>query len=77
MGRPMTCCSWNHASTLPTALVKEYENGIQRKLHKESFTSGGETIHTILTTRKDDQDTPPQLKKPHVSYEYHDTSNSG
>jgi len=73
----MTCSSWERASSLPTALVKDYEDGIQRELYKESFTSGGETIHTLSATQKDTRDSSPKPKQPRVDFDDHDASNSG
>lgn len=62
LGRPMTCSSWEHASSLPTSLVKDYEDGVQRELHIESFSSGGQTLFQPLKKFK----TPRQPKQPRV-----------
>ena len=64
--------SWEHASSLPHSLVKEFEDGNEWKIQRESFTSGGETIH-MLSAQKNDGELPPKPKRPR---EDHDISNN-
>ena len=45
----MTECTWEPESTRPTSLVSNYETGIIQEIQKDSFTSGGHTIHTLVT----------------------------
>lgn len=77
LGRPVACSTWEQATSLPPSLVDDYEQGVQRELKKESFTSGGETIHTLSVTRNDMNDTPPPQKLPRLDPDDHDTANSG
>ena len=36
---------------LPQELIDDFEGGIQRDVHQQSFTSGGQTINTLSTLR--------------------------
>lgn len=67
-----TKSSWESASSLPSSLIEEYENSIKGEI-AESFASGGQTVHTILTSKsqvkskesscsQDSVDAPPVKK---------------
>ena len=43
-----TRSSWQMASKLPSSLIEEYENSIRGEIG-EMLTSGGQTVHTVLT----------------------------
>ena len=45
-------------STLPPSLVADYEAGIVREIQKESFTTGGRTVHTLSASA-----TEPNMKR--------------
>ena len=49
LGTPTMKTSWEPASTLPSSLVEDYEKGASGDV-LESFSSGGQTIHTMSTT---------------------------
>lgn len=65
LGRPLTESSWELASSLFNVLIQDYEHGIQHDLHQKSYTSGGQTIHTLSTVCKDETP-PPEAKRPRV-----------
>ena len=47
LGTPVTCSTWEEASSLPPSIVADYENGITYNVQEQSFTSGGETFRTF------------------------------
>jgi len=47
LGRSIADSSWEIASSLPTYIVKEYEDGVNRELYKDHFTSAGQTVSVI------------------------------
>ena len=63
LGRSVTESSWEVASSLPDVLIEDYERGIQHDLHQQSYTSGGQTVHTLSTVRKVDETSPPEAKR--------------
>ena len=65
LGRSVTESSWEVASSLPDVLIEDYERGIQHDLHQQSYTSGGQTVHTLSTVRKVDE-TSLEAKRPCV-----------
>ena len=66
LGRSVTESSWEVASSLPDVLIEDYERGIQHDLHQQSYTSGGQTVHTLSTVPKVDETSPPEAKRPCV-----------
>lgn len=38
---------------MPCGLVAEYEAGVIQDLQRDSITTGGQTVHTLSTTRID------------------------
>lgn len=67
--------TWQQAQSLPAALVKEFERGVHCELHSDSVISGGQTLHTISSVQRCDEESPPPIKRPSIG-EY-DTSTSG
>ena len=51
LGRPITESTWEPEASLPQTLVKEHEAGITQDIQKDTLTSGGQTVHTLSTTR--------------------------
>lgn len=47
LARPITDSRREPESTLPPSSVADYEAGIVREIQKESFTTGGQTVHTL------------------------------
>ena len=45
-----TKSSWESASLLPSSLIEEYENSVKGEI-AESFASGGQTVHILLTSK--------------------------
>ena len=39
--------TWEMCSSLPKQLVDEFEDGVRRELIDSTFSSGGETVHTL------------------------------
>ena len=66
LGRSVTESSWEVASSLPDVLIEDYERGIQHDLRQQSYTSGGQTVHTLSTVRKEDETLLPEAKRPCV-----------
>ena len=66
--------SWELASNLPPTLIYEFENGIHRNVHEQSYTSGGQTIYTLSSSRQDSCTAQPDPKKIRLD---RDSSNSG
>lgn len=50
LGRSSTESTWEPVSSLPPQLVANYEAGILYEVQRESFTTGGQTVHTLTTT---------------------------
>jgi len=42
-------CTWEPASSLPVAMVTEYEEGVKRDLITDNYTSGGQTLCTMAS----------------------------
>ena len=63
LGRPITDSTWEPESTLPPSLVADYEAGIVREIQKESFTTGGQTVHTLSASA-----TEPNVKRLRTEY---------
>ena len=76
LGRSVTETSWEVASSLPDVLIEDYERGIQHDLQQQSYTSGGQTIHTLSTVRKVDETSPPEAKR-HCVVDKVQSSSSG
>ena len=51
LGRPVTESTWEPRDNLPCALVAEYEAGVTQDIQRNSFATGGQTVHTLSTTR--------------------------
>ena len=45
----MTESTWEPETSLPQDLVADYEAGLFQEVQRESFTTGGQTIHTLST----------------------------
>lgn len=54
--------SWEPASTLPSSLIEDYEKGGSGDI-LESFSSGGQTIHTMSTFPSKTPEAAPKPKK--------------
>ena len=67
LGKPETDFIWKEASTLPAALVKDYEDGVAYDVAVESFTSGGETFQTIFPKPSGGELTAPSSKRTKVN----------
>ena len=50
IGGTAATSTWESASSLPSELIAEYEDGLQRELVDDSFYSGGETIHVLSSS---------------------------
>ena len=52
LGKPDTESSWQpaSASSLPSQIIDEYENGFCQEIGVDSFTSGGQTVSTLSRT---------------------------
>jgi len=44
-------------------LVANYEDGILHEIQRESFSTGGQTIHTLSTTKAKDNNTESTAKR--------------
>ena len=79
LGRPVTESTWESATSLPENIVQEFEAGIQRDIQEKPFSSGGQTIHTITSTKPNSvQDcVPSSSKKTCIDPTAIESSNSG
>ena len=69
--------TWKSVSSLPQSLIEDYEAGVKSDIQQYSFSSGGQTIHTLLTVQKDNQhDIPPDSKRPRLCNSI-ESSNTG
>ncbi len=57
--------SWEPASTLPDSLIKDYEKGACGDV-LESFSSGGQTIHTMSISPSGDEPKSKKIKSTEV-----------
>ena len=46
LGRPLTESMWEPETSLPQDFVADYEVGFLQEVQSETFTTGGQTIHT-------------------------------
>ena len=74
MGEPVTKTTWENAADLPREMVKEYEDGLNRTIQEDMYTSGGQTLCILSTALKSLQ---PEAKKPCLQTGSVDSSNSG
>ena len=58
--------TWEPASTLPSELITEYEEGVQRKLMDDKYFSGGETVHTLSSAPITHSVKRPRIENPSV-----------
>ena len=72
LGRPIADSTWEPESSLPPSLVSEYEAGILREIQKETFTTGGQTVHTLSTST-----TESNVKRPRTDLSEHNSTLSG
>lgn len=49
IGEARSTCVWEPESSIPPGLIAEYDKGVQRELVEEVFSSGGRTLHTIVS----------------------------
>lgn len=49
IGEVVSKCEWEPESSLPPELVAEYNEGVERELVDEVYSSGGRTLHTICS----------------------------
>ena len=69
LGKPDTDSTWENASDLPSILISDYERGVKRDIGDNSFSSGGETFHTLSSCRVEDTMTPPPSKTRRITVE--------
>lgn len=74
LGNPATKTTWENAADLPREMVKEYEDGLNRTIQEDMYTSGGQTLCVLSTALKPMQ---PEAKKPCLQAGFVDSSNSG
>ena len=72
LGRPIGDCTWEPESNLPQSLVAEYEAGILREIQKDTFTTGGQTVHTLSASA-----TEQNVKRPRTNLSEYTSSLSG
>ena len=46
LGKPFADSTWKPQDILPCSLVADYEAGIMREIAKDTFTTGGQLVHT-------------------------------
>ena len=68
LGRPIADSTWEPESTIPPSLVREYEAGILREIHKQTFTTGGQTVHTLSASARE-----PNVKRPRTDLFEHNS----
>ena len=73
MGEPVTKTTWENAADLPREIVKEYEDGLNRTIQEDLYTSGGQTLCILSSTLKPLQ---PEPKKSCLETGFVDSSNS-
>ena len=60
LGRPIAENTWEPSSS---SLLSSYEAGIAQEIYRETFTSGGHTIHTLVTMPTKDTKAEPSCKR--------------
>lgn len=68
LGTPVLESTREPESSLPKCLIGDYECGVTKEIHRETMTTGSQTIHTLSTISKTDCDTeiPPHCKHARV-----------
>ena len=61
LGKPIAESTWEPESNLPPSLVAEFEAGILREVQKVTFSTGGQSVHTLSTGA-----TQPNVKHPRI-----------
>ena len=61
IGEATASATWEPASTLPAELVSEFESGMHRELVDNTYSSGGETVHTLVS-----RPVVPSVKRPRM-----------
>lgn len=74
LGEPVTKTTWENAADLPKEMVKEYEDGLNRTIQEDMYTSGGQTVCILSSALKPLQ---PEAKKICLQSGFVDSSNSG
>lgn len=69
--------SWEPAASIPSSIIEEFEEGVQREVQKEAYTSGGQTIYTLSSMRQDKSTSQSKAKKPRLEQNSTVSSNSG
>lgn len=62
LGKPVVDTTWESSSSLPDALIQEFETS-QNSAVLESFSSGGQTVHTLSLQKRGDS-CEPAAKRP-------------
>ena len=62
LGDPNISSTWELASNLPSALVEDFEQGIQYDISRDSYSSAGETFHTITAKSVQSADERPSKR---------------
>ena len=57
--------TWEPVSSLPSELIAEYEDGVVRELVDDTFSSGGETLHSLSSIQSSRSRTP-SAKRPRL-----------
>ena len=79
MGYSEAESTWEPAASLPTAMVKEFEEGVKRDLCSNSYTSGGQTLCTLasVVTNSSDATTTSLAKKLRLECHSQESANAG
>ena len=75
IGQTSAQSNWESAASLPSDLIQEYEDGLQREVVHSTFSSGGETIYSLYSTctgTSGNAGMPPS-KKPRMEHCTNDT----
>ena len=49
IGEALSKCVWEPESNLPPELISEYNEGVERELVEDVYSSGGRTLHTVYS----------------------------
>lgn len=66
LGKAETESTWEPESSLPKVLVANYEAGVVSEVQRETFVTGGQTVHTLTTTKTTGSETESNSKRPRM-----------
>ena len=68
LGESLSRCTWQQASSLPAALIDDFEKGAELDVVDSTLKTSGQALHTLSVSRKLPQtpSTPLPAKQPRL-----------